>query len=141
MEFSRILVPVAGNKTDEESIRLACFLARKNRDKICALYIITVKRQLPLDAEIEPEIKKAEGILDRMHNVAGEQDYEIDTDILQAREVGPAIVEEAKEGNYDLILMGVQYRASFGRFNLGNVVPYVLKNTPCRVMLRHQPTD
>jgi len=139
MEFCRILVPVVGNKADEESIRLACYLARENRAKICAVYIIAVKRQLPLDAEIEPEIRRAEGILDRMDSVAGKQDYEIDTDLLQAREVGPAIVDNAAEGNYDLILMGVQNRTRFGQFSVGNVVPYVLKKAPCRVMLCHQP--
>ena len=138
MEFRRILVPVDGNKADEESIRLACFLARKNRAKICAVHIIMVKRKLPLDAEIEPEIRRTEGILERMDDVAAEQDYEIDTEVLQARAVGPAIVDEAVEGNYDLILTGVQYRKRFGQFSLGNVVPYILKNAPCRVMLCHQ---
>ena len=26
-----------------------------------------------------------------------------------------------------------------GQFSLGNAVPYVLKNAPCRVILYHQP--
>ncbi len=132
-------MPVVGNEADEELIQLACFLASKSRAKICAVYIITVKRQLPLDAEIEPETRKAEGILGRVVSVAAEQGCEIDTDLLQARGVGPAIVDEAAEGKYDLILMGVQYGTRFGQFSLGNVVSYVLKHAPCRVMLCQQP--
>jgi len=135
VEFHKILVPVIGTEADEEAIKLACRLAKKNKGKVCAVYVITIKRTLPLDAEMEPEIKKAEAILDRMENVAEEHDCEIETDLLQAREAGPAIIDEAVEREIDLILMGVAYGTRFGQFSLGNVVPYVLKNAPCRVIL------
>ena len=139
-EFHKILVPVVGTEADEEAIRLACKLAKKNKGKIYAVYVITIKRNLPLDAEIEPEIRAGEGILDRIERVAEEQDYEVETDLLQARDAGPAIVDETVERGVDLILMGVKYKRRFGQFYLGNVVPYVLKNAPCRVILYHQYT-
>jgi len=140
MEFDRILVPVIGTEADDEAIRLACRLAKRNKGKIRAIYVITPKRTLPLDAEIEPEIRTAEEILDRAESVAEEQDYEIETDLLQAREAGPTIIDEAVERQVDLILMGVKYKRRFGQFSLGSVVPYVLKNAPCRVILYHQYT-
>ena len=140
MEFHKILVPVIGTEADEEAMKLACSLAKKNKAKIWAVYVIAVKRALPLDAEIESEIRKAEGILDHIEAVAEEQDYEVETDLIQAREVAPSIVDEAVEREVDLILMGVTYERRFGQFSLGNVVPYVLKNAPCRVILYHQPT-
>ena len=139
MEFHKILVPVIGTAADEEAIKLACGLAKKNKGKIWAVYIIAVKRALPLNAEIESEIRRAEGTLDHIEDVAEEQDYEIETDLLQAREAGPAIVDEAVEREVDLILMGVTYKRRFGQFTLGEVVPYVLKNAPCHVILYHQP--
>ena len=141
MEFHQILVPVVGTEADKEAIRLACRLGKQNKkSRIWAVYVITIKRTLPLDAEIEPETKRAEGILEQMEIVAEEVDCEIDTDILQAREAGLAIVDEAVERGINLILMGVTYGTRFGQFSLGNVVPYVLKNAPCRVILYHQPT-
>ena len=100
-----------------------------------------MKRTLPLDAEIEPEIKKAEEILDHAESVAEEQDYEIETDLLQAREAGPTIIDEAVEHEVDLIVIGVEYKWRFGQFSLGSVVPYVLKNAPCHVILYHQHTS
>ena len=139
MAFQRILVPVIGTKADEEAIRLGCQLAKKNKAKIWAFYVITIKRSLPLDAEIEPEIRKGEDILDHMEIVAEEEDYEIETDLLQARDAGPAIVDEAVEREIDLILMGIAYKRRFGQFSLGSVVPYILRNAPCRVILYHQP--
>ena len=140
MEFNKILVPVTGTAADEEAMRLACRLTKKNKGKIWAVYVITIKRSLPLNAEIEPEIKKSEDILDRIAIVAEEEDCEIETDLLQSREAGPTIVDEAVEREADLILMGVSYKRHFGQFSLGSVVPYVLKNAPCQVILYHQYT-
>ena len=138
MDFHRILVPVSGTEADEEAMRLACGLAKKTKGKIWAIYVIALKRSLPLEAEVEPEINKAEDILDHIYRVAQEQDYEIETDILQARDVGPAIIDETVEHGVDLILMGAKYMVRFGLFSLGNIVPYVLKNAPCPVILYHQ---
>jgi nucleotide-binding universal stress UspA family protein len=135
MEFKKILVPVVGNEADVEAIKLAIRLAKKEKGKIWSVYVVTIKRALPLDAEIGPEIDKAESILDHMEVLAEEEDYEVETDILQARDVGPAIIDEAVERNIDIILMGVKYKRRFGQFSLGSVVPYVLKNSPCPVIL------
>ena len=135
MEYNRILVPVVGTGADEEAMRLACRLAKKGKGKIWSVRVITVKRSLPLEAEIESESREAEAILDHIEAVAEEQDYEIETDVLQAREAGPAIIDEAVERDVDLILMGIEYKRRFGQFSLGNVVPYVLKNAPCPVIL------
>jgi nucleotide-binding universal stress UspA family protein len=135
MNFTRILVPVTGTQADEEAIELACRLARQDKGEIRAVYIITMKRDLPLDAEIETEIQKAEDILAGIEKVAAMENYRVVTEVLQAREAGPAIVTEAAEREVDLILMGIAYKIRFGEFSLGEVVPYVLKNSPCRVIL------
>ena len=134
-EFNKILVPVSGTKADDEAVRLACRLAKKTKGKIWAIYVITVKRALPLDAELETETRYGEEILDRALSIAEEQEYELETDLLQAREAGPTIIDEAVEHQADLILMGVEYKRNFGQFNLGSVVPYVLRNAPSRVIL------
>lgn len=140
MDIHKILVPVVGTEADDEAMRLACGLAKKNKGKIWAVYVITVKRCLPLEAEIGSEIQQAEGILDHIESVAEEQGWEVETDVLQAREVGPAIIDESVERDIDLILMGINYKRRFGQFSLGSVVPYVLKNAPCPVILYHLST-
>jgi nucleotide-binding universal stress UspA family protein len=140
MEFHKVLVPVIGSEAADEAIRLACRLAKKDKGKIWAVYVITISRSLPLNAEIGTEIADAEKILDHVQSVAEEEEYEVETDLLQAREAGPTIIDEAVEREVDLILMGVQYKRHFGQFSLGNVVPYVLKNAPCRVILYQYST-
>ena len=144
MEFSKILVPVSGNKGDDEAVRLAIRLIKKEKEKdkekgkIWAVSVVAIKRALPLDAEIDSEIQCAENVLDHVQNVAEEHGFEIGTDVLQAREVGPAIVDEAVEKGAELIVMGFTYKRQFGQFSLGSVVPYVLKNSPCPVILYQQ---
>jgi nucleotide-binding universal stress UspA family protein len=139
MEFKKILVPVAGSKSDEGTVELACNLTRqKSKRTILAVHVIPVDRSLPLDAEIEAEISRAEGILSKVEEQVKKLNCEVETDILQAREVGPAIVEVAQEHQVDLIVIGLTYKTHFGEFCLGDVAPYVLKNAPCRVMLDHQ---
>jgi nucleotide-binding universal stress UspA family protein len=135
MGFTRILVPVTGTQADKEAIELACRLAKQDKGEIHAVYTITMKRDLPLDAEIETEIQKAEDILAGIEKVSTMESYRVDTEVLQAREAGPTIVNEAAEREVDLILMGIAYKIRFGEFSLGEVVPYVLKNSPCRVIL------
>jgi nucleotide-binding universal stress UspA family protein len=135
MNFARILVPVTGSQADEEAVELACRLAKPDKGEIHAVYIITMKRDLPLDAEIGTEIQKAEDVLAGIERVAATENYKVDTEVLQAREAGPAIVTAAAEREVDLILMGIAYKIRFGEFSLGEVAPYVLKNSPCRVIL------
>jgi len=136
--FHRILVPVTGTEADEETMRMACWIARRDKSKLFAMYVITVKRSLPLEAEIESETRRAEELLDRMVVIAESEDYELETDLLQAREVAPTIIDEAVDRKIDLILMGIRYQLRFGQFDLGSIIPYVLKNAPCQVMLYSQ---
>ena len=139
MRLDRILVAANGKDADEEAVKLACDLAKKSKAKVCVVYVIEVKRSLPLDAVIESEIRKAEEVLARAEDIAADKDYEVETDLIQAREVGPAIVDEAMERSVDLILMGVTYKKRFGAFSLGRVIPYVLEEAPCRVLLCREP--
>lgn len=139
MEFHKILVPVNGSSVDDDVIKLACTLAKKTRAKIYVVYVIQVQRGLPLDAEIPSEIEKAEKVLNHAEDIAEDWDYEVETDLLQAREIGSAIVDEAMERGVDLILMGIPYKKRFGVFNVGRVAPVILKDAPCRVLLWREP--
>ena len=137
--FGRILVPVIGREVDKEALQLACGIAKDNKSKVDVVYVIEVKRSLPLDAELEPEIRRAEEVLAQAEDAADKEECQVETDLLQARDFGSAIVDEAMERGSDLILMGIDYRKRFGEFYLESSIAYVLKNAPCRVLLLRQP--
>src|SRR5438132_816114 len=96
-KIKRILVPVEGTQTDNESIVLACSLAKRDKSEILLLYVIEVRRNLPIDAEMSKEIEDGEGVLDRVQRFADKIGCRVQTDLLQAREAGAAIVNEAVE--------------------------------------------
>jgi len=138
IQYHRILVPVTGTDADDETMHMACSLAKRDKCKIFAMHVITIKRSLPLEAEIESETRRAEELLDRMSKIAEANELQLETDLLQARDVAPTIIDEAVERKIDLIVMGVKYKTRFGQFHMGSIVPFVLKNAPCHVILYSQ---
>jgi nucleotide-binding universal stress UspA family protein len=137
----RVLVPINGNPTDDEMVSLACSIAKRAKGEVHVVYIIEVKRTLPLDADLPPEAERGEMVLEQAERVAESFDLQIQADLLQARDVGPTIVDEARERGADLILLGVTYKKRFGEFELGRTAPYVLKHAGCRVWVCRQPVE
>ncbi len=131
----RILVAVGGQKVDVETVRLACQLAKERGARLYGVHVIEVNRSLPLSAPVENLVERGEEILEEVEQIAAESGMEVATEMVQARDTGPAIVGEAEEWGADEIVMGLPYKRRFGEFFLGKTVPYVLKNAPCRVIL------
>ncbi|MBN2099584.1 MAG: universal stress protein [Dehalococcoidia bacterium] len=141
MKFYRILAAVDGGDADKDAIQLACRLAKETKGQVFVVHVIEVKRSLPLNAELDNDAEQGQRILRRALDCANERDCTIETDLLQAREPGPAIVTEIVEKQIDLLLIGMSYRTKFGHFDIGETIPYVLKNAPCRVMILRQPLE
>ena len=135
MEFKRILVAINGTKIDETVIQFACNIAKQNKGKVYVAYIIQLDRTLPLDADVEPAVQQAEQVLAAAEHCAQDNKYKVSTDLLQARAVGPAIVNEAAERGADLFILGMTYKTHFGEFSLGEIVPYVLKHALSHVLI------
>ncbi|MBM4451681.1 MAG: universal stress protein, partial [Chloroflexi bacterium] len=47
--------------------------------------------------------------------------------------------DEARERGADLIVLGLDYKRRFGLFSLGRVIPYVIEEAPCRVVICREP--
>ena len=143
---ARILVTVAGHEVDEETMRVACRMAREMHQSnatahLYAVHVIEVTRALPLSAPVQQQVEHGEQVLDLAERIAAEYDLEIQTEMVQARDTGPAIVGEADDWHADVIVMGLPYKRRFGDFFLGKTAPYVLKNASCRVILFRERLD
>jgi len=136
---TKVLIPVKGTPIDNDVVKMACRMTEKNHGDIYVIYVIELKRTLPLEAEVEPEIQKGEDILDHIEHLAKDLGRDVETTLLQARDKGPTIVEEAIEREIDLIVLGVDYEKPYGEFTMGSTVPYVLKYAPCRVLVYREP--
>ncbi len=134
-----IVVPVDGSHASLQAVALACDIARKNKGLVYALHVIEVKRTLALDAPLQSEEEAGEQVLGEAEKVARKQGFDIQSEILHAREAGPAIVDDAIERRADLIILGIPYQQVFGDFELGRVPQYVLRSAPCEVWLCRHP--
>lgn len=139
--FRSILVPVNGTEAGLHAVDFACNMAKRNRARVHVVHVIEVKRSLPLDAELVGEAQTGEAILAEAEAIARKLDFEVHGDLLQARDAGHAIVDEAVERQADCIVLAVPFRRPFGEFELGKVATHVLKSAHCEVILLRLPID
>jgi nucleotide-binding universal stress UspA family protein len=138
-KIKRIVVPIEGASTDQEGVALACALAKKDKAEVVLLYVIEVRRNLPIDAEMTKEVEHGEQVLEATQRFAHKIGCNVQTDLLQAREAGPAIVNEAVEREAQLIVMGVPYHEQFGNYCVEPRAQFVLEHAQCRVILMREP--
>jgi nucleotide-binding universal stress UspA family protein len=84
-------------------------------------------------------MEAAERVLLEAEEYAQDNDFDVETEIIQARDVGPAIIEVARQNKVDMIVMSMNYKKRFGSFTMGNAVPHVLEEAPCRVLICREP--
>lgn len=137
--FRRAVLAVNGGPTDRQIVRLACDLAKPWKSEIVAVHVVEIDWTLPLDADVAGRSEEAQRVLDVAEAVAEESKYRVQVVLLQARDVGAALVDEASERNADLLVLGLPYRTRFGGdFEIGRTIPYVLKNAQCSVWVVRQ---
>ncbi|HSO28492.1 MAG TPA: universal stress protein [Candidatus Sulfomarinibacteraceae bacterium] len=138
--FRRALVALAGGPGDARIIRLTSELAKVSRAELAAVHVVEIGWSLPLDADIAGRSEEVQQILDVAESIAEEFKVRLDPVLLQARDVGAALVDEAAERDADLLVLGLPYRKRFGGdFAIGRTIPYVLKNAPCAVWVVREP--
>ena len=135
LRLKEILVPVDGSAASLDALALACMLAKRNKGRIYAVYVVEVARTLPLDAELRPEATHGEEILAQAERVADSLDSKVAGELLQARDAGHAIVDEAIERAVDGIVLGISYKHPLGEPQMGRTAQYILRNAPCQVIL------
>jgi len=137
----RIVVPVKGDPVDGDALRAACRLARPARAEILVITVLEVPRHLPLTVNLEPELGEAEELLGEMEQLAQKLGTKIETTVLQAREAGPAVVDEAKRWGADLVVVGLGSPQRFGEFVLDRNGEELLNRVHCRLLMIREALD
>jgi nucleotide-binding universal stress UspA family protein len=138
--FTRAILALAGGPCDDRIVHLAAELGRSSQGELVGVHVVEVGWSMPLDAEIAARSEEAQRILDRAETTAENRRATLEPVLLQAREVGAALVDEATEREADLLIVGLPYRKRFGGdFAMGRAIPYVLKHAPCEVWVVREP--
>lgn len=138
--FRRAVLAVNGGPGDRQIVRIACELARASKAELVAVHIVEIDWTLPLDADVASRSEDAQRVLDLAEAHAEQMRYTVEPVLLQARDVGAALVDEASERGADLMILSLPYRKRFGGdFAIGRTIPYVFKNAPCAVWVVREP--
>jgi nucleotide-binding universal stress UspA family protein len=138
--FNRVVIALNGGSSDAQIVALASRFAKTGTTELIAVHIVEIDWTLPLDADIAGHSEEAQRVLDMAESVAEGNKARMTPILLQARDIGAALVDEASERNADLLVVGLPYRKRFGGdFAIGRTIPYVLKNAPCAVWVVREP--
>ena len=138
--FNRVVIALNGGSSDAQIVALASRFAKTGTTELIAVHIVEIDWTLPLDADIAGHSEEAQRVLDMAESVAESNKGRLTPILLQARDIGAALVDEASERNADLLVVGLPYRKRFGGdFAIGRTIPYVLKNAACAVWVVREP--
>ena len=133
-QFRRAVIALSGARTDRPIVALAAEVAKTAHAELIGVHVVEIDWTLPLDADVAGRSEDAQRVLDIAETTAEAARYKLETVLLQARDVGAAIVDEASERGADLLICGLPFRRRFGGdFAIGGTIPYILKNAPCAV--------
>jgi nucleotide-binding universal stress UspA family protein len=138
--FRRVVIALNGGPSDPRIVRLVAEIARGTKAEIIAIHVVEIDWTLPLDADIAGRSEEVQRVLDMAEEIAEASKLTLEPVLLQARDVGAAIIDESTERGADLLVVGLPYRKRFGgEFALGKTIPYILQNAPCAVWVVRDP--
>lgn len=136
-----IAVILAGEKLDANLVYLGCQMAKGAKRKVHLVHVIEVPRALPLKAVLSQESEHAEQMLGSAMQIAERVGSDAIPEVVQARDAGPAIVDEVRDHHCGLLLIGLIRHGDRTQGDLGRTISYVLANAPCRVWLVQDPPN
>ena len=136
-----VLVPLCGSSMDETALQLAGEVARGSGGRVHVLYIIEVPRAVPLNASMDEQVQNGERILNDIEGDWPHKKTSLVTELLQARQAGPAIVTEAADREADLVIMGIDHQRRFGDYQMDSATAHVLQYVSSTVWILRAPIN
>ncbi len=134
-DIRRVLVPAGGGPHARLGLRLAAEIARGDEAELTILRIVRPDDDLDMEAEMR-------GLRNLADEVLGGPDPRIKTRILVHEAVVEAILEEAQNGEYDLLVIGASNEWAVKSLLVGAVPDAVADRAPCSVLMvrRYEPS-
>jgi len=90
---TRAVLSLNGGPTDELVIECGCKLARADKSELVAVYVVDVDWSHDLDDDLEDQREEASRALDLAEGMAEREKVSLESQLLQARDVGAALVD------------------------------------------------
>ncbi len=132
-----LVVPYDRSPAGQRGLETAFRIARSEKNStVHPVYVVVVDRRMPLDVDLPEQAEQGEHCLADAERLARRYKLSAQGEILQARDAGHAIVDEALELSADAIVIGVPRSGREGMaLNLGKTSEYILRHAPCEVVV------
>jgi chloride channel protein, CIC family len=130
----RILV---GLKTFDHAIELtnlACRVGAPGASLMLA-HVIELPDPTPLDADVPEMEAEAKRMLRAAERVAKRSQMKVSKQIFRAHNAGEALLEEMRQKNVDLAVLGYHHRRTIGELLLGTTSRHLSRHAPCQLLL------
>jgi CIC family chloride channel protein len=136
VSFGRILVPMKLGDIGEEMVATAIALAKERGAEIDAITVVRVPRKYELEGDLPPEVAaRVDASLEEARALGSDYGVDVHGDVVRARSIGHAIVEEAERRGSDLVVLGSSPRWRRQSRFFSPTVDFVLRNAPCEVLV------
>jgi amino acid transporter/nucleotide-binding universal stress UspA family protein len=127
-QVRRVLIPVGGGPHARLGLRLASQIARGDEATVTALRILRASDDLDLEVEMQ-------GLQHLIADVLGETGPAVSPRIVVHDAVAEAILGEAEEGEYDLLVIGASNEWQIKSLLVGALPDAVADRAPCSVLM------
>ena len=135
-DFKRVLVPMKLGDIGEEMVATAIALAKERSATVEAVFVVRVPRAFPLEGPLPEDVAEhADQSLAEARALGEDNGVEVAVEIVRARSIGHAIVDEATRRGVDLIVLGSSPRWRRQSRFFSPTVDHVLRNAPCEVLV------
>ena len=132
MQIKNILV-AARMSDHNESIQLACEMAKCHDANITAVYVIEVPCSLPIDAALKIPEDRGEAALKCAEAIAREHRRTIDLEMIRSRSLEEAYLNLIEHNHYDLVIIGASSDEIDEPGSFSFRAKKVFAGAPCRV--------
>jgi basic amino acid/polyamine antiporter, APA family len=134
--FRRILVPMKLGDIGEEMVATAIAIAKERRAEVLAFTVVRVPRRFPLEGELPAGVaEKVQRTLEEARALGEDHGVDVQAEVVRARSIGHAILEEAESRGVDLIVLGSSARWRRQSRFFSPTVDFVLRRAPCEVLV------
>lgn len=120
----RLLIATGGAKHSELALQMGALIARRLGQAPTILTVVKHKEDRP----------RADPILARACELLGTELKQVNT-IVRVGHPGEEIVQEARKGRYDLVIIGEKPKHTLPTRVLGSRAAYVVEHAPCPVLI------
>jgi nucleotide-binding universal stress UspA family protein len=135
--MKRILAPIDGSVYAERAFQQAVMIAAAFKATVTALHVIKLRSMQKVEDEsvAAPSLDRAKKLFAGVEPKAKAAGVELETRTVASRDVARTIIDEATDGEYDLIVIASHGTTGFRRLILGSVTDEVLRESTVPVLV------